>query len=158
VTARTLRFWVTGTPATQGSKRAFVTRQRDGARRTVVVDANPAALRPWREAVRSTAVEFLAREATGPLSGPVRITLRFVLRRPSSAPRRRRAWPVGQRSGDVDKLARGVLDALTDAGAWTDDAQVVDLHVTKDYPTPAGAPCPGVLIRIEPVRDSGGGP
>lgn len=34
---------------------------------------------------------------------------------------------------DVDNLAKAVLDALTDAGAWADDKLVVDLRVSKQW-------------------------
>lgn len=34
---------------------------------------------------------------------------------------------------DVDNLAKAVLDALTDAGAWGDDSQVVSLGVRKKW-------------------------
>ncbi|MFG1411443.1 RusA family crossover junction endodeoxyribonuclease [Xanthobacter sp. VTT E-85241] len=39
------------------------------------------------------------------------------------------AWPVG----DVDNLAKSVLDAMTQAGCWRDDRQVVRLSVAKGY-------------------------
>lgn len=38
-------------------------------------------------------------------------------------------YPVG----DTDNLAKGVMDAFTEAGVWVDDRQVVELHVTKQY-------------------------
>ena len=40
---------------------------------------------------------------------------------------------------NLDKLARGVLDALGEAGVWRDDAQVVELGVRKEYGERAGA-------------------
>ena len=47
------------------------------------------------------------------------------------------------------KLARAVMDALTDAGVWTDDARVTDLRVVKDYPgEPVAQSTPGVLVRV----------
>ena len=40
------------------------------------------------------------------------------------------------------------------ADRWRDDAQVVDLHVVKDYPGPAVAQTvPGVLITVHRVTD-----
>jgi hypothetical protein len=52
-------------------------------------------------------------------------------------------------SGDNDKLERNVLDALTKAGAYGDDVQVVHLESRK-YPARAH-PGPGVLIELWPV-------
>ena len=37
---------------------------------------------------------------------------------------------------DIDKLARAILDALTDARVWPDDGQVVTMHVEKRYGEP----------------------
>ncbi|RDI02932.1 RusA family crossover junction endodeoxyribonuclease [Caldimonas thermodepolymerans] len=37
-------------------------------------------------------------------------------------------------AGDVDNLAKGVLDMLTKKGFYGDDRQIVDLHVTKRFP------------------------
>ncbi|TRC85834.1 RusA family crossover junction endodeoxyribonuclease [Mesorhizobium sp. WSM4310] len=38
-------------------------------------------------------------------------------------------WP----RGDVDNLAMSVLDAMTSAGVWLDDSQVVELTCRKGY-------------------------
>lgn len=39
---------------------------------------------------------------------------------------------VSKRFGDIDNLAKIVLDAITQTGAvWKDDSQVVELNVTK---------------------------
>jgi Holliday junction resolvase RusA-like endonuclease len=64
------------------------------------------------------------------------------LLKPRSAPKRRRTWPIGARSGDVDKLARSVLDSLTGV-LFHDDAQVVHLVVSKDY-----GDAPGVRVFV----------
>lgn len=37
-------------------------------------------------------------------------------------------------AGDCDNLAKGPMDALTKAGYYGDDRQIVDLHVTKRFP------------------------
>lgn len=36
--------------------------------------------------------------------------------------------------GDVDNLAKGVLDTLTDEGWWQDDRQIVRMHISKRFP------------------------
>lgn len=126
-----LRFYVPGVPSTQGSKKAYVRATKAGPR-AVMTDDPGEALASWRETVRSE-----ARTAAGPawerLEGPVEATLVFGLPAPKSLPKRRRSWPVGARSGDVDKLTRAVFDSLTQALIWRDDSVVVRLHVTKDY-------------------------
>jgi crossover junction endodeoxyribonuclease RusA len=127
---------VAGLPATQGSKRAFVVKGRP-----VVTEAAGDQLKAWRYAL---AVE--GRQAwpfdRPLLTGPLAVRLAFGLRKPVSAPKTRRTWPIGARSGDVDKLARAALDALTGV-IWLDDGQVVELCVSKDY----GPPGVGVEVR-----------
>jgi crossover junction endodeoxyribonuclease RusA len=130
---------VYGVPATQGSTRAFVVKGR-----AVTTSANTR-LKPWREAVRSTLVEA-AGEAWEPFTGPVCVTVTFKMPKPVSAPKRRRTWPIGARSGDLDKLARAILDAATDAGIWRDDSQVTVLVASKDYVADGGRP--GAVIVI----------
>ena len=119
----TLTVFVAGRPAPQGSK----TRTRFGMR-----DANGGTLHPWRDAVRADVTTQLAEWWT-PVTGPVGIHLRFHLPKPASAPKRRRTWPIAARSGDIDKLARACLDAISDAGWWKNDSQVVTLSASKDY-------------------------
>lgn len=131
---------VRGIAQTQGSKRAFVHRSTG---RAVVVESAGAALSAWRQSIA-----HIGRRAVGddpPLAGPVGVCLRVGLQRPASAPKRRQTWPIGARSGDVDKLARAVLDALTGI-AWGDDAQVVSLVVVKYY-----AETPELIAQWTPV-------
>lgn len=147
---------VVGTPKPQGSKRAFVVKGKDGKNRAVVVDAAKRPLKDWRGDV--TAAVQRAMGDAEQIVGPVAVRLVFALPRPASAPKNRRVWPSG-RVGDVDKLARSVLDSLTDAGVWHDDAQVVELHVVKDYPGPDIAQhVPGVRITVHRVVDPATGP
>lgn len=137
-----IRFTVLGTPVTQGSKRAFVN-QHTG--RAVIVESAKGH-KSWREAVRSEAQDQAERVLpNGPMSGPVKVYLTFGLQRPASAPKRKRTWPIGARSGDVDKLARSILDALTGV-LFADDSQVLKLTVEKDYGTP------GVEVRVYDAR------
>lgn len=49
------------------------------------------------------------------------------------------AWPPA-RVGDVDNLAKSVLDALVKAEILPDDSQVVDLRVRKTYVPLGGTP------------------
>lgn len=120
-------FEVLGKPVPQGSMRAL------GAGR--MVHANNQALMPWRAAVTATAA------AAMPLQwdqfGPMWVEATFLLPRPKghhganglkrSAP----WWPTTK--PDLDKLARALMDALTAAGAWADDSQVVQLDASKQY-------------------------
>ncbi len=125
-----LSFAVRGLPVPQGSMRAFV---RNG--HAAVTSDNPL-LRSWRSEVTSAAAAAFA--GRPPLTGPVMVALRFILPRPTghfgkrgllpSAPR----FPIGAR-GDLDKLCRGVLDAITGAGVWRDDGQAVSLTAAKLY-------------------------
>lgn len=134
----TLHVFVPGRPAPQGSK----TRTRFAMR-----DANAGTLHPWRDAVRVDVAANLPGVWT-PVAGPVEAHLTFTLPKPASAPKRRRTWPIGQKSGDLDKLVRACCDAITDAGWWRDDSQVVALRASKDY----GAR-PGVDIFLSEFRE-----
>lgn len=124
---------VYGTPAPQGSK----TRMAHGG----MVESSKA-VRPWREAVRTDTVTAISNTDgyTPPRSADVTVT--FTLKRPAThygtgrnAQRRKPDAPAHPNGRpDLDKLVRATLDALTDAGAITDDARVVALYAVKCYP------------------------
>ena len=54
-------------------------------------------------------------------------------------------------ASDIDKLVRAVNDSATSAGAWGDDAQVVELSARKTYADEATKP--GCLIHIQTIKD-----
>lgn len=146
---------VIGKPAPQGSKKYV------GNGRMIEQSKR---VRPWREAVKQAtidALELAAGKQYGDeaaavllrLDGPVMVEIAACFDLPKSAPKRRRIWPITRSSGDADKIARSCLDALTDAGAFRDDSQVVQLLVTKYFTDDPDAPLsiPGAVIAITEV-------
>lgn len=107
---------VPGRPAPKGS-------WRNVGRGRMIPD-NPRA-RPWQDLVR-----MKAREAwNGPvLSCPVSVRMRFAFTGAKG-----REFPTTRRSsGDLDKLERAVLDALTGV-VYADDSQVVHIESWKVF-------------------------
>lgn len=91
------------------------------------------------------------------LDGPVAVEITVTVAKPKSAPKRKETWPVTRASGDSDKLARNVLDALVDGCVLVDDSRAIDLMVRKRYAGqhPDTLDAPGAVIR---VRRIGGAP
>ena len=116
---RTFSFRVDGIPAPQGSKRHV------GNGRMIEMSKK---VGPWRDRVFHTA----RRDFTGePFDGPLEVSIVFYLARPKTVTR---AYPSVV--PDIDKLDRSTNDALTIAGVITDDARIVDLHLSKRYGEP----------------------
>jgi Holliday junction resolvase RusA-like endonuclease len=126
-------FRVHGTPAPQGSKRAFITNGR-----AVVTDVNAATLRTWREDVKHAALD--AMNGHLPMLGPLELLVTFVLMKPASV---KRLWPHVR--PDLDKLLRSTGDALTSAGVYGDDSQIVKVTAQKVYGIHPGAE---VIVRV----------
>jgi crossover junction endodeoxyribonuclease RusA len=110
---------VRGIPAPQGSKRHV------GGGRMVEMSK---AVGPWREAVRAETQQ--AMRSLVPAEGPIALFINFYLPRPKTLPRK---VTLPAKRPDIDKLARAVLDGLTEGGAWLDDGQVVRLLAQKNY-------------------------
>lgn len=120
-----LSFFVPGKPAPQGSKRYLGVKGGKG----ITVESSKA-VAPWRADVRAGAEKAMASGQTGFVAGEaVIVRLMFVMPRPASTPKRR--TPAAVKRPDLDKLSRACLDALTSAGAFHDDSQVVDLSASK---------------------------
>jgi Holliday junction resolvase RusA-like endonuclease len=140
---------VLGTPAPQGSKRAF---KHKTTGKLVVVEQQHDRVKSWRQAILD-AVE----NAPG-FDCPVSLSITFLLERKAghygtgrnagilrpSAPQFPGAMP------DLSKLVRATEDALTNAGVWRDDGQVVTLHVAKRWADPVTLP--GAIILIKEAR------
>lgn len=130
---RRVEFLVNGLPAPQGSKNVG----KHGG-----IFESSKALGPWRDAVRAETQRIIDKE----FPGAVRVSLVFRMKRPKGHYRTGRnsallrdnapAYPASK--PDVDKLARAVLDGLTEGGAWKDDGQVVYLTAVKKYAFPTG--------------------
>jgi Holliday junction resolvase RusA-like endonuclease len=72
-----------------------------------------------------------ARTARIPMmEGPVRLDIMF-----SFARKRKQAREFKISKPDLDNLDKAVMDALTEAGVWGDDAQVVEKHSIKVWNT-----------------------
>lgn len=140
-----LTFEVFGRPAPQGSKRFIGHSPKQGGRFIEASKYLPA----WRKAVTDAASEAILDEMHSPLQGPVELEVMFFLERPATISVRQRPWPI--KPPDIDKLVRGVCDALTDAGVWDDDGQVVKVTAWKCY---ADMREPGADIKITPLFES----
>lgn len=122
-----LSFRVDGLPAPQGSKRHIGNGRMIEASKKVG---------PWRAAV----LEAVAPLSFEPFSGSVGIEIVFWLEKPKSVKRDLPTVPP-----DLDKLVRGLFDALTLASVWTDDAIVIEVKSWKFY---AELEQPGASVRV----------
>lgn len=139
-----LTFEVRAVPSPQGSKRHVG--------HGIMVESAGQKLKSWREAVRSEAVAALTNTHTPPAVGAVAVAVTFLLPRPKAhygAKGLKASSPVTcAKRPDLDKLIRSTLDALTAAGMYGDDSQVVHLTASKMYadPSPVGA-----VITVRPL-------
>ncbi len=143
-----ISFTVHGIPAPQGSKRAFATK----AGRAVMVESSAKTLKPWREAVKCAALD--AKGTSGILfdrDAAILLIVTFRFSRPKSHYTAKNELKKSARKypnviPDLSKLIRAAEDAITDAGVWADDCQVVDECIGKRYCRPDESP--GATITI----------
>lgn len=130
-----LSFTVHGTPKPKGSLRHI-------GHGRMVEQVNGS--KEWRETVA-----WAARQAhSGPaLDGPLIVTAIVYLPRPKT---NRDAYPTKRWSGDSDKHARNINDALVDAGVIVDDSLIIDSITRKRF---ADHCPPGAHIAVMPVRE-----
>lgn len=119
-----IEFRADGVPVPQGSMKVINGR---------VLHSQGSALAVWR-----STVAFAAKIAGAKVTDePVEMTMVFIMPKPKTVKRDLPTVPP-----DLDKLVRGVLDALTHV-CYSDDAQVVSINAHKVY----GA-TPGVEVRL----------
>ena len=101
-------------------------------------------LHTWRDRIADAA----GKAALGTvLDGPVAVKADFFLQAPKSLKKGVR-WVCTLKRDDVDKLARALLDGLTEGAVFIDDGQVSRLTVTKSYALDRR---PGVRVWVTPL-------
>jgi len=143
----TIQLIVYGSPAPQGSKRFVGVKSGRG----MMIESSKR-VKPWREDVKAAAERV--RAGAEPLDCPLIVRMVFTMPKPTSAPKRRKTWPM--RTPDLSKLCRSTEDALTQAGIWRDDARVVEYsRLVKVYPgeDPEALEAPGVRIEITAITE-----
>jgi len=126
-----IKFSVDGTqPVPQGSMKHI-----GGGR---MIHSRATELATWRALIANAA------KAAGckPIESPIILTMVFRLKRPKTV---KRDHPTV--APDLDKLARGVGDALTGT-AYADDSQIIRIIASKEY-----SDTPGVDIEISDEFD-----
>jgi crossover junction endodeoxyribonuclease RusA len=113
----TLDIFVPGRPRTKGSWRP-ITRANGSVFMKPSTDE-----KPWAIAVAYEARQGVKKLVSKPNAVTVELSFNFATPKKAT-----NTFP----QGDVDKLARSCLDALTGI-CWQDDVQVSDLRVTKTY-------------------------
>lgn len=132
-----LTFTVPGEPVPQGSTRAFVT----NSGKAVTTTSNRDRLAGYRADLVEAATRAMREQGREDGYAAARVFVTFCLQRPKShygsgrnANQRKPSAPAyPARRPDVDKLARACLDAMTIAGIWQDDAEVISLTAHKRY-------------------------
>ena len=100
----------------------------------------PKAYKEWAaEATKQAAKAWRDQEA-GTLGGLVSLRLSFFCSRPKTT-------KLQAPKGDIDNYVKSVMDALTKAGVWLDDKQVVELVARKTWNLPQGIP--GIAVSLE---------
>jgi Holliday junction resolvase RusA-like endonuclease len=148
-----LSFWVPGHPKTKGSlninpgPKCRCTPSCPGYKGRPTAKDSPGSSR-WRLLVAYQAVQAMQGEqrlvsaAAWPLQVELSVGLLLEYRLNVTG----ELGVIGNGAGDLDKLDRNVLDALTDAGVYVDDVQVTQIWSSK-APAIEGVG-PGVRVKV----------
>ena len=124
--------WVPGEPKTKGSWIPIQTSSGIKFR-----PATKGASKWYKDAARAIGEQWDHEK----LEGPVKVRFLFLLPRKKTV---KRKFPISKFDGDVDKLVRAILDAMTGI-VYNDDSQVCDSSEQKRY---ADGRAPGVWVYI----------
>lgn len=154
---------VTGLPAPQGSKKAWVNKHTGRAQ---MREQSSDRISLWRQDVKAAAQEWVENtdDGLGPLEGPLDLRIIFQFPRPKTHYRSGKstshllrdnapAYPATRGVGDADKCARSTMDALVTAGMFADDSQVVHLDVWEVYADHGFLPGAFIGLRTLPLDD-----
>jgi Holliday junction resolvase RusA-like endonuclease len=128
--------WIAGRPRTKGSLNAYCSKGRD---HKLIWKEQVKDSAAWRKRV-AFVVQSEARAAYGEhllLEIPVELRLVYFFRR-EDEDRSTEPYPTAMTVGDLDKLDRNVLDALTSSGVIKDDRYVVRIMSEKRWGNVAG--------------------
>lgn len=134
--AVTLEFKVVGLPIAQPRHRAAC---RNGFPSLYLPSKH--AVHAYKQSIGEAA--SVAQEDKATIEGCVKLDVIFVFKAPKKS--QIKNWRCAK--PDIDNLLKAVLDGLTDAGIWCDDAQVVQIHAGKCYGVEAST-----QVRIEPIE------
>jgi Holliday junction resolvase RusA-like endonuclease len=152
----TLTVFVPGRPRTKGSLKPVA----NWATQQVHMEEQVGQSKAWRRHVANEVIKHIAvKDGNGkyrlrndyPITAPVIVNLLFIFSREhvqwTESPD---GWPTEIYYGDIDKLTRNVLDALTDARLYRDDSLVIEVVSRKRFAV--GSEAAGVLIQVTKVR------
>lgn len=106
--------------------------------------------RLWREHVVKVTTAAAKDAGFQTLASGVRVEVQFRFLRPKQAIPERRLVPFSSETPDIDKVTRGVLDALQGGKVILNDCQVVILAASKVFVDAREAE--GFSLRLEPAN------
>lgn len=136
------RLFVPGIPIPQGSKTASRT-----GNKIVLREANKR-LPQWRKDLAAAIHLHRMETDTPPIQSAAVVQYEFLMPRPKTVTRKYMTVKP-----DLDKLARAINDAATDARLLADDALIISLNVNKRYAVPELDEEPGVHISVWAVTE-----
>jgi Holliday junction resolvase RusA-like endonuclease len=146
-----VRFFVQGEPKAQPRHQTTALMDRhgkpivDSTGRPVLRQYTPDSADAWKQAVQ---VDGHPHRPEHAIATPVGLKIAFFMPRPKRLMRKSDPdYPLEHPvRPDLDNLEKAVMDAMTDAGWWTDDCLVVAKQSSKQYHAKTGKP--GAMIEL----------
>ncbi len=113
-------------PAPRPRARAFMVKGKP-----IVSMYHPKEYTDWQKATAAAITDELEGVEGLPLAGPLTVGIIVSKARPKTS-------KLSAPKPDLDNFAKGILDAMTKAGVWSDDSQVEFLVVKKQWADESG--------------------